>query len=234
MQGWEREGSGDWFEAWEADPATEPRDGRGRWAPPLVTDSLVIEAIHRWPFGSEDAPSLRPAIAVRWADNGQLVTLIDVNDPAFAEPAPGEPGTAFLRSLPLLVGRSLYWTPTHDNTLVRWDALTGERTGSLELPDCRVRQFAGLVSNGEVAYLPRHDGMLYAFSLEPMGVLWSQNVGLHGAVGTSRTHHPITGGCTDEPDDGTALFATPALGPDGTLYVGSGDGWLYAIRDASW
>jgi outer membrane protein assembly factor BamB len=66
-----------------------------------------------------------------------------------------------------------------------------------------------------------------------MAIEWSLSVGLHAAAGGRSTHFVAPAGCSPEPADGTALFAPPALGADGTLYVGSGDGWLYAITDAS-
>ena len=217
----------------EADYEVQPR---ARWSPPQLTTSMTIEAVHRWPFaGATGGVERRPAAVARWQDNGQVVWTIDINDAAHGNPEPPVRATPFLRNMPFLIQGRVLWTPTNAGTVVAYDAVSGEREEAISLPDCRNRQFASMVGTTDIAYYPRHDGVLYGINPEPLGVAWSLAIGLHGAVGTrSETHAPVLGACNEEPDDGTALFATPAIGADGTLYVGSGDGWLYAIADSSW
>ena len=221
--------------AWDAESTNEVQP-RGRWNPPQLTESMTIEAVHRWPFaGSDGGVQRRPAAVARWQDNGQVVWTLDINDPAHANPEPPVRATPFLRNMPLLIGDRLLWTPSNAGTVVAYDTLTGTREEELEFPDCRNRQFASMVGTTDIAYYPRHDGVLYGLDPDPLSISWTLMLGLHGAVGSrSDTHVPVLGACSEEPDDGTALFATPAIGPDGTLYVGSGDGWLYAIADSSW
>ncbi len=221
--------------AWagEADAENQPR---GRWTPPQVTESMTIEAVHRWPFeAANGGVNYRPAAVARWQDNGQVVWAIDVNDLTHANTEPEVRDSPFLRNMPLVMGDRLLWTPNNAGTVVAYDLLTGEREEAVPFPDCRNRQFGSMVGTSDMAYYPRHDGVLYGISPEPLAVEWSLSLGLHGAVGTrTDTHFPVQGSCSSEPDDGSALFATPAIGEDGRVYVGSGDGWLYAIGDENW
>lgn len=221
--------------AWDAE-ADQENPPRGRWSPPQLTQSMTIEAIHRWPFaGPSGGVAWRPAAVARWQDNGQVVWTIDINDPAHANHEPPVRDTAFLRNMPLILGDRLLWTPNNAGTIVAYDVLSGAREEAVRLPDCRNRQFGSMVATTEIAYYPRHDGVLYGVTPEPLGIAWSLSLGLHGAVGTrTETHFPVQGACNSEPDDGTALFGTPSIGPNGTLYVGSGDGWIYAIGDSNW
>jgi hypothetical protein len=220
--------------AWRDEPVVDTYHARTRWAPPLLTSSMLVEAVHAWPFGTVGALAMRPAAIARWADNGQVAWVLDVNDPDHATREREVRDTAFLRSLPWIANDRIFWTPTNAPTLVAWDATTGERLESVNFPDCRNRNFGSIVGTPSVGYLARHDGVLYAFDTAPLRLLWQRSIGLHGAAGGTETHFPVQGPCAAEPKDGTALFATPAIGPDGTLYVGSGDGWIYAFVDESW
>jgi outer membrane protein assembly factor BamB len=213
---------------WEAGTGINEYTGRARWTHPQETASMWIEAVHRWRFGDENAFEHRPAAIARWADNGQLAWVVDINDPEHADPFPGDE-TDYLRSAPFVVGERLLWTPMNASKVVAFDVVTGERLGEMTLPDCRCRQFASIVGTPSVAYLARHDGLVYGFDPHTMQELWHINLGLHGLAGTSETHLPVTGACSELPKNGTALFSTPAIAEDGRLYVGSGDGWLYAV-----
>jgi outer membrane protein assembly factor BamB len=211
---------------------TSPRFGS--WTPPTLTASMVVHAHHRWPFGRVgDSPSRRPGAVVWWRDNGQLVTAFDVNDYEEATDTSMRP-TPFLRSAPWIFGGYGYWTPVNRPALVKFDLTTGEVVAERRMPDCRRRQFGSIVGTPDQAYLPRHDGVLYAFAPDDLSVAWTLQLGMHALAGTTETHQPVQDGCSEYPIDGSSLFATPSIAPDGTLYVGGGDGWLYAIRDASW
>lgn len=220
--------------AWRDDTVTDVLHSRTRWAPPLLTENMLIDVVHNYPFEEGGRVDLRPAAVARWQDNGQVAWVIDVNDAEHANPEPPGRDSDFLRSLPWIHDGRLYWTPTNNGLLVAYDVVTGERLEQVAFPDCRNRAFGSIVGTPEMAYYARHDGVLYGFTPAPLNIAWQVGLGLHGAVGRETTHFPVQGPCSAEPKDGSALFATPTIGPDGTLYVGSGDGWLYAIRDANW
>jgi hypothetical protein len=220
--------------AWDAE-AEADHQPRGRWSPPQITETMIIEAVHRWPFEEANGVSYRPAAVARWQDNGQVAWVIDVNDLDHANSEPPVRDTPFLRNMPLIIGDRLLWTPNNADTVVAYDLVTGDREEAASFPDCRNRQFGSMVGTTDMAYYPRHDGVLYGISPEPLSLEWSLSLGLHGAVGSrTDTHFPVQGSCSSEPDDGSALFSTPAIGEDGRVYVGSGDGWLYAIGDENW
>ena len=214
---------------WEGAQVTERSNGRGRWQWPLMTSSLMIQTVHRWPR-VDDAGTTRhaPAVVARWLDNGQVAWVWDLDSDALAEPL-DEGCPDFQRSAPFAAGERLFMPLTNGPHVAVADIKTGAPLGSVELPDCRCRQFAAMVGTEEVGYLARHDGLLYGIDLATLEVLWSVNVGMHGVAGTRETHNPIAGGCTERPKDGTALFSTPAIAESGRLYVGSGDGWIYAV-----
>ncbi len=81
-------------------------------------------------------------------------------------------------------------------------------------------------------YLGRHDGGLNAIDLESQRIKWQLFLGNHQKIKmrpisfnlpnsfASRHGYPIP-----------SIYATPSIDKDGTLYVGSGDGWLYAIAN---
>jgi outer membrane protein assembly factor BamB len=217
---------------WQAEMPAEDLPGFGRWTFPQQTASMLIETVHRWPWINEAGTDYRPVAQARWQDNGQIAWQIDINDPEFADPFPGD-ATAFLRGSPWIAAGRLFWTPTNAGRLVAYDIVTGERLDDLRFDDCRGRQFASIVGTPTMGYLARHDGLLYAFRPDTMEVAWRLSLGLHGVAGTTETHSPVTGACTELPKNGTALFATPAIAEDGRLYVGAGDGWIYAIDHAT-
>jgi hypothetical protein len=219
---------------WEVEPGPGFRREYQTWAPPLLTRSMVLVTTGRWPHSANpDENTHRPTILAWWRDNGQRAWALDVDPPARRLPLLG-PGTPHARWLPWIEGGRLWYTPSSRPELVWADLATGEEAGRLRLPDCRERQFASIVGVPGMGYLARHDGVLHAFTTgETPALAWSLSLGQHGTAGRTTTHSQAPpGGCTAEPTDSTALFATPALGEDGTLYVGAGDGWLYAIRQA--
>jgi outer membrane protein assembly factor BamB len=215
---------------WNVRPVPDQIGSIGTWSPPLLTESLALVTVHEWSFGPYvDRASLRPAVFAFWRDNGQLAWTIDVNSRARATPSTSTQ-TPFLRAMPWVDGERVWFTPTNRGEIAWFDPTNGQYGGAIELPDCRSRQFSSIVGVPGTGYLARHDGVLYAFNTtgEP-ALQWSLSLGQHGDTGGRTTHDPIGAGCEATPRDSTALFSTPSIGADGTLYVGSGDGYIYAI-----
>ncbi len=215
---------------WTARDTETPALRGANWTAPLLTESLALVAYDRWPFADG---TRRQALVAFWRDSGHPVWAHDINDPATSVDDRRRP-TPFLRSTAWVYGDRAFWTPTTRPEIAIISLVDGSRVGGIALDDCRRRQFASIVGTPTTGYLARHDGMLYAFSIENPAIVWRLQLGLHGMAGADRPAISVTAGCSELPDDGSALFATPAIGADGTLYVPAGDGWLYAIRDESW
>ncbi|MFT6396744.1 MAG: outer membrane protein assembly factor BamB [Bradymonadia bacterium] len=122
--------------------------------------------------------------------------------------------------------------------LLGYDLASGEVRLRVDMPDCRSRQFASIVGVPSRGYFPRHDGRLYAFIPATGEIAWALSLQYAASAAIvqndSLSWNANNGYCHADPWDGSALFATPAIGEDGTLYVGSGEGTLYAIEDANW
>ncbi|MCB9519698.1 MAG: PQQ-binding-like beta-propeller repeat protein [Myxococcales bacterium] len=123
--------------------------------------------------------------------------------------------------------------------LVGLDVGTGDLAAAAQLPSCSGRQFASIVGVPSRGYLPRHEGTLYAFSPTTGQLAWAYRLGVRSQWGTAQPATPSNTGysdgyCYGAPYDGTGLFATPSIGEDGTLFVGTGEGYIVALRDASW
>lgn len=208
------------------------------WQPPVILQGLVIQADNGWPMRNdstdEDAsPFLkRAALIAWWRDNGERAWMIDLNgvDPDARHRA----SLLHSQSLPLVVHGSLYAVSALRPEITIYNASTGTPTGRIPLPDCRLRQFSSPVGTNDVGYLARHDGVVYQFDYATQRITWALSVGKVGVSGQRVTHAPsTTDGCTAAPVDGSAIFATPTIAADGSLYVGSGEGWVYALTDAA-
>jgi hypothetical protein len=82
-----------------------------------------------------------------------------------------------------------------------------------------------MAENCSLADWYRNSQVVHGVSSSPLGPFARADV----ALGVF-AHEPQVS--LSRAPDGSALFAAPTVGEDGTLYVGTADGWLYAIRQA--
>lgn len=220
---------------WTGEEPEHAGPNNGAWHAPLLTDGLVIQAYQYWPFTDADESTWdrRPAVVAYDRESGGIAYIIDLL--GYDANRRNLSSTGYMPASPLLAGQRLFVPDTESASIKVYNALNGQPAGRIALPDCRRRQFSSPVGTATRGYLARHDGVLYAFDYAATSPAWSLALGRHDLSGQTRTHDPQEGdGCTVSPVDSTALFATPSIGNDGTLYVGSGEGWVYAIRDRSW
>lgn len=140
-----------------------------------------------------------------------------------------------LRSSPALAGEFLLIGQPYGNQLLLVSQKTGRAAGAIDLGQAMFPHWPSPVVAGDVAYLPRHDGALYAVDWKNRKLLWSLYIGDVEQIGQALPANLMPEGWEHsawKPAVGDALYATPALGPDGTVLIGSGQGWFYAIGGA--
>ena len=89
--------------------------------------------------------------------------------------------------------------------------------------------------NGGQAIIPRDDGGLYGVDLSSHAVVWQIYLGNE----TSQSGGSFPAGfgdewCEDEDASGFEILSSPAIAEDGTIIVGTLEGFIYAIGDRSW
>ncbi len=134
----------------------------------------------------------------------------------------------------LMSGR--VWVPVlAADATVALDLSTGEAAAAFATRSCSSRQFPSIVGVPSRGYHARHDGTLLAFVPATGDVSWGLQLGTHSSAGTSvppaSARNRAASYCEGYPYDGSGLFSSPAIGEDGVLFVGTGDGWIYAIDD---
>ena len=131
-------------------------------------------------------------------------------------------------------GLLLYGKP-YSNLLVAVSADSGKLQWAVPLGAKMFPHWPSPAIAGNVLYLPRQDGGLYAVDLPTRKRLWTLYLGDVTKLGPKLPPNIMPEGwehCAWKPAVGQPLYASPALGRDGTIYVGSGQGWLYAIGQA--
>ena len=87
---------------------------------------------------------------------------------------------------------------------------------------------------GETMYLARHDGVLHAIDApQNHNQRWVVYLGDHKKAKANGLPQAFAHfNRTDwKPPIGKPLYATPAIAKDGTIVIGSGEGWLYCIKE---
>lgn len=121
-------------------------------------------------------------------------------------------------------GNKVAWVRTFDGMVVK-----RYRCGSEMFP-----HWPSPVIAGETMYLPRHDGALHAIDApQNHNMRWLAYLGEHSkarTTGMPQAFHHLDYTLW-EPPIGKPLYATPAIAKDGTIVIGSGEGWLYCIKE---
>jgi outer membrane protein assembly factor BamB len=137
-----------------------------------------------------------------------------------------------LRSSPGLADGLLVWAEPYSGDVVGLDVATGVPEFRTTVGACLFPQYASPAIAGTQAYVPRHDGVLHAVTLPSGTTRWKLYLGEARTAGPAPASVPPTGGCSWEVSSGSPLYAPPAIGSDGTVFVGSGEGFLYAIEES--
>lgn len=130
-----------------------------------------------------------------------------------------------LRTPAVIASGRVYWQDPLEGIL-SLDPASGALRSRAAVGACHeTSQWAGLVvADGHLAYAPRLDGILYAVDLRTSTRRWALDFG-----DTEFAGEPMP---EDIPCEGLGepLYTSPAIAPDGMLYLMSGHGVLYGLR----
>lgn len=187
---------------------------------PTIDDGRVILAGANYGRGYPSMVALDTASGVPYWDNHE-------------KPRKENHSYYNIRTSPAAYNGILFYAETASEQLIGVDARTGNPAWVDLAGIAASVQWASPVIAGDTMYLAKPDGVFYALLASDRSPEWSLYLGDHAQHGTLlpdaiRDHfHPWS-----KPSVGDSLYATPAIARDGTVVVGSGDGWLYCIREA--
>lgn len=137
-----------------------------------------------------------------------------------------------IRTSPAAYDGILFYAETASDRLIGVEAATGDPVWHDPVGVPAYVQWASPVIASDMMYLARPDGTLYALLASDRTPVWHVYLGDHAQHGETIPpailHHRDA---WSKPAVGDALYATPAVARDGTLVIGSGDGWLYGIHE---
>lgn len=216
-------------------PSSEDWRRAAIYAPPtIIGGALIVLAPEEM-----DYEVSHTSLAVINREDGSEVWMAEPEAPLPGDP-PSNPSyeQAFLAASAWVMNGVVFVPRVSAADVLGYDLASGDVRLRVDMQDCRTRQFASIVGVPSRGYYARHDGRLYSFVPATGEVAWAMSLQYAATAAIVQTQGLSWAGnngyCSADPWDGSALFATPALGEDGTLYVGSGEGTLYAIEDANW
>jgi outer membrane protein assembly factor BamB len=157
---------------------------------------------------------------------------------------------AFLRSSPVIDSDGTVYVSVR-KTLYAFNPGDGSEKWASQLP-ATVRRNTAAIDTGDRIYIGARDNRLWALDSSDGSAIWSFNIGNDGDVNTSaaiapggtvymagtwngivHALAPATGALLwDLSSGGSVSYSSPALGPDGTVYVGTTRGRLRAVTPA--
>ena len=188
-------------------------------APTLTDDKLIISF-------SRSTYYTKPAI---YALNKQLGDIVW----QAAKDESGKVSHGNIRSsVAIWKGLILYGNP-YSNSLIAINLNDGTMTWNLPFGDCMFPHWPSPVIANNTLYLGRHDGGFNAVDLEKRKVSWQLYLGDYEDVQLRPKDYGTNPGasapCNWAPETGNSIYATPSIGKKGVIYIGSGEGWFYAI-----
>lgn len=211
---------------------TYPGFGSGKptpaqiYAAPVITGTSVIV-----PF-ARDTYYESPALVALSKKTGKVQWRGQQQPP---QPPQGNVTWGNIRATPALTQQSwLVYAEPYSGDVVGIDSRDGSVLFRRTVGPCFFPHYAAPAIAGDVVYVPRFDGALYAMRTDGGGPLWQLYLGEERRVGpTLPGAIQGQGGCEWAVPSGSSLYAPPAIAEDGTLIVGSGEGVVFAIADSS-
>jgi outer membrane protein assembly factor BamB len=206
----------------------EPRVGDTAkvFAVPTVAEDMLLLSIVRPDTFAE------PGLFALNKDNGEIIWQA-------VDRAALKVEWANLRSSPAFAGDYIVFGEGYSDSLVVIDHATGDTLFSIPVgPFCYPHWPSPIINttaDGEaVVYLPRHDGGLYAVELTTREIVWQIYLGDvdgDGRSGAFPPEHNESDFCQWGPENGNSILGSPAIAPDGTIVIGTGEGYMVAVGD---
>jgi len=143
-------------------------------------------------------------------------------------------GWGNIRSSPAVWRGVLVWGEPYSNRVVGGQLQRGEVLWSSSAGACFFPHFSSPAIASGTAYIGRTDGGLYAFDVASGEESWRIYLGQQTLAGQNfpeQLTEAYWDRCLWGPDVGHSIYASPAIASDGTIVVGSLEGWLYAVGE---
>ena len=130
----------------------------------------------------------------------------------------------------MFTGDKLVYAEAYSGDIVSLNSRTGKLAARKTVGACLFPNWASPVAAGGIAYVPRMDGTLHAMNVDDMSQRWSLYLGDSQAVRPGTRNSETR--CRWEVASGHSLYSPPAIAPDGTILLGTSEGYLYAIEES--
>lgn len=189
--------------------------------PTVVASKVVIGFVR-------DSTHSSPALAAFDAETGEP-------DWRASNPRGFQGGWGNVRSSPAVWRDHLIWGEPHSNRIVALQIESGEIVWSTPAGPCTFPHWPSPAVVRDHILIPRHDGGLYMLDASNGELEWSYFLGDRTRVGSAFPEsysRARWNACESDPPIGRPVFASPAIAPDGTIVIGTGEGVLFAIQQS--
>ncbi len=179
-------------------------------APTIAGDKLIVPFIRST---YDDTP----AIYAYNKTNGKLV---------WKATEYGENNNGNIRSSVAIINNFIYYGEPYSNELRVLNLKDGKTINSFGMGENTHPHWSSPVIANNMLYLGRFDGSFNAFDIKSNKVVWQLFLGDHKNTNKPKYKHTNWW----QPENGS-IYSTPSIDVDGTIYVGNGEGWLFAIKN---
>jgi outer membrane protein assembly factor BamB len=184
------------------------------YSPPIIADNLLI-----LPFARDTYYSNVPALYALEKKTGKL---------AWRSRGTGDWGN--IRTTPVLVGGLLIYAEPYSGDVAAVSSTTGRVIYRNTIGACFFPQWSSPAAASEIVYLMRFDGVLHALHATDGKSAWRFYLGDSTRVGTSiPSELENMQGCEWDVPTGHPAYSPVTVASNGTLLVGTSEGFLYAI-----
>jgi outer membrane protein assembly factor BamB len=217
--------------------ALDPNTGKARWRVPVDRPAWNNQGpnepieVYAVPVVGRDAIYVTFARDTTYTDQPAVVALDKRNGRVkWRAKGPGSFGN--IRTTPVLLGDKLVYGEPYSGDVVAVNAGSGRMAYRKTIGPCYFPQWSSPAAAGSTVYLPRFDGAVYALDSGSGKVEWELYLGDSTVAGSPRPNTPPSRyGCEWDVPSGFAIYAPAAVGENGTLYVGTNEGLLFAIGE---